>query len=53
MMKDIIAQCKDKGISIDIDDAVYNYLAENGFDEKYGARPLRQLIQFHQQSRFQ
>lgn len=45
MMKDIIAQCKDKGISIDIDDAVYNYLAENGFDEKYGARPLRQLIQ--------
>ena len=45
MMKDIIGQCKDKGININIDDAVYNYLAENGFDEKYGARPLRQLIQ--------
>ena len=45
MMKDIISQCKDKGIKITIEDSVYNYLAENGYDEKYGARPLRQLIQ--------
>ena len=45
MMKDIFAQCKDKGITMEVDDEVYSYLADNGFDEKYGARPLRQLIQ--------
>lgn len=45
MMKDVISQCNDKGIKITIEDSVYNYLAENGYDEKYGARPLRQLIQ--------
>ena len=45
MMKDVIAQCKDKGIEIEIEENVYEHLAKNGYNEKYGARPLRQLIQ--------
>ena len=28
-----------------MNDEVIAYLAEKGFDEKYGARPLRRLIQ--------
>ncbi len=45
MLRDIINQCEEKGVSIRIDDAVVTYLAANGYDEKYGARPLRRLIQ--------
>lgn len=32
------------GISVKIEDAVYSYLAENGYDPIYGARPLKRLI---------
>lgn len=32
-------------ISIDIDDEAKKYLVDKGYDEKYGARPLRRLIQ--------
>lgn len=45
MMQDISSECHDKGIKLEISDAVYHYLAENGYNEKYGARPLRHLIQ--------
>lgn len=45
MLEEIRSQCAEKGLSIDIDDAVIAYLSKEGFDEKYGARPLRRLIQ--------
>ena len=45
MLNEILSQCVEKGLSIDIDDAVVAYLSQKGFDEKYGARPLRRLIQ--------
>lgn len=45
MLKEIIEQCKDRGFTLEIAQDVYCYLAENGYNEKYGARPLRQLIQ--------
>ncbi len=45
MLKDIINQCRDRGFTLEIANDVYTYLAENGYNEKYGARPLRQLIQ--------
>ncbi len=32
-------------ITVDISDAAKRYLAEKGYDEKYGARPLRRTIQ--------
>ncbi|MCS7205196.1 MAG: ATP-dependent Clp protease ATP-binding subunit [Leptospiraceae bacterium] len=35
----------DKKIMIEIDETARTYFAEKGFDEKYGARPLRRLIQ--------
>ena len=45
MLEEIRSQCAEKGLSIDIDAAVIAYLSKEGFDEKYGARPLRRLIQ--------
>ncbi len=32
-------------LSVEIDDPAKNFLAEKGYDEKYGARPLRRTIQ--------
>ncbi len=34
-------------ITLKIDDSVVNFIAEKGFDEKYGARPIRRAIQTH------
>ncbi|MBR5280719.1 MAG: ATP-dependent Clp protease ATP-binding subunit [Clostridia bacterium] len=45
MTEEIIQECRDKGIALNIRDEVYVYMAERGADERYGARPLRRLIQ--------
>jgi ATP-dependent Clp protease ATP-binding subunit ClpB len=34
----------DKGITLSVTDAAYAYLAEEGYDPQYGARPLNRLI---------
>lgn len=34
-----------KGIDLQITDAAYTYLAKQGYDQHYGARPLNRLIQ--------
>ena len=33
------------GITLNIDSKAKEYIIENGYDEKYGARPLRRTIQ--------
>ncbi len=45
MTAEIIAESRDKGLTLDLDESAYVYLAEHGVDERYGARPLRRLIQ--------
>ncbi len=35
------------GITIEITDAARDWLAEDGFDRVYGARPLRRAVQRH------
>ncbi len=35
----------ERGLSLSIDDAALNYLAERGYDPAYGARPLKRVIQ--------
>ena len=46
MMKDIIKRTADQmNITIEIDEEAKNHLIEKGYDEKYGARPLRRTIQ--------
>src|SRR5690606_3644080 len=36
---------EEKGISIHVTDEVRNWIAKNGYDSKYGARPIHRLIQ--------
>ncbi len=45
MTREIIEESHDKGITLELDEDVFAFLAEQGADERYGARPLRRLIQ--------
>lgn len=45
MLKDVYQSGDYQNISIYVDDAAKDYLADHGYDEKFGARPLRRLIQ--------
>ena len=42
---DVITRLLKKEIKLTVDDEVRAYLAKEGYDPKYGARPLRRLIQ--------
>ena len=41
------AQLADRGVSIELTDEATKWLAEKGYDEKFGARPLARIIQEH------
>ncbi|MBV1695439.1 MAG: ATP-dependent Clp protease ATP-binding subunit ClpA [Hyphomicrobiales bacterium] len=41
------AQLADRGITIELAEAATRWLAETGYDEKFGARPLSRVIQEH------
>ncbi len=45
MMKDLVKRLAEKELSIEVTNEVKDHLAENGYSEAYGARPLRRLIQ--------
>ena len=47
MLDQITQDVKEKGMSISFDDKAKEFLIEKGYDEKYGARPLRKTIQRH------
>jgi ATP-dependent Clp protease ATP-binding subunit ClpA len=40
-------QLDEKGVSLEVDDKARNWLAEEGFDEKMGARPMARTIREH------
>ena len=42
---EIQVQLDDKKVQLDVTDEAREWLAENGYDEKYGARPLRRSIE--------
>ena len=45
MMRDVEKQLEAKKISIEATDALRDHVGEKGYDETYGARPLRRVIQ--------
>ena len=46
MMSVIVKRTKEQlGVSLNVTESAKDYLAEKGYDEKYGARPLRRTIQ--------
>lgn len=48
MIQVIVKRCKEQmEIVLCIDDSFTSYVAEKGYDDKYGARPLRRAIQTH------
>ena len=46
-LRDLEGRLKHEGIHINITDAALAFLADRGYDEKYGARPLKRTIQRH------
>ena len=44
-LEELIKKLSEKEIKIIIDDSLKKYLAKEGFDPEYGARPLKRLIQ--------
>ena len=45
MLSEVESRLSDQGIGIDISEEAKTFLIENGFQPKYGARPLRRAIQ--------
>jgi ATP-dependent Clp protease ATP-binding subunit ClpC len=47
MLDRLNAQMAEQGITLEIDEAAKSWLAEQGYDPSYGARPLRRAIRRH------
>jgi len=45
MLTSVTQQLKEKNIALEVTDAAKDFLGEKGYDEVYGARPLRRAIQ--------
>jgi ATP-dependent Clp protease ATP-binding subunit ClpC len=45
MLDDLRARLAERQISLELTDEAHGWLVHNGYDEAYGARPLRRLIQ--------
>ena len=45
LMKEVSSNLLEKGISLEVTDAAKAWLAEEGYDPAFGARPLRRVIQ--------
>ncbi|MGB2814517.1 MAG: ATP-dependent Clp protease ATP-binding subunit [Dehalococcoidales bacterium] len=45
MLTSVTQQLKEKDIALEVTDAAKDFLGEKGYDEVYGARPLRRVIQ--------
>ncbi len=52
MLNDFENRVKDRNITVKIDDEVVKYIAKVGFDDTYGARPLRRAIQSNIEDKF-
>jgi len=47
-----INKLKDKNINIEVDDSLVEYIAKVGFDDTYGARPLKRAVQSKIEDKF-
>jgi ATP-dependent Clp protease ATP-binding subunit ClpA len=45
MVSELEARLRAKNVAVTLDPTARRYLAEKGFDERYGARPLRRVIE--------
>ena len=47
MLNEVRKPMLEKGLSLEVSQSAKEWLAEQGFDESFGARPLRRIIQNH------
>ncbi|MBM3939855.1 MAG: AAA family ATPase [SAR202 cluster bacterium] len=47
MVKDVRARLAERAIAVELTEAAMDWLAKEGFDPVYGARPLRRAVQRH------
>ena len=52
MIDNSISKLKERNIDIDIDESVIEYISNVGFDDNYGARPLRRAVQSKIEDKF-
>ena len=52
MLDEFIQRAKARNIKVNITDNVVSYISKVGFDETYGARPLKRAIQSHIEDAF-
>jgi len=45
MIGEVMGDAKEKGITLHVTDNLKSYLLEKGYDDKFGARPLRRTVQ--------
>ena len=45
MVDKSIEKLKEKDIKIDVEDSIVDFIAKVGFDDNYGARPLKRAVQ--------
>jgi ATP-dependent Clp protease ATP-binding subunit ClpA len=45
MIREVMEEVGEKEMTLEVSDAVKEFILEKGYDEKYGARPLRKTIQ--------
>ena len=52
MLNEVIEKLKSRNINIEIDQSLIDYVAKVGFDDVYGARPLKRAIQSKVEDKF-
>lgn len=45
MLKEVQERLREEELALQVSDAAVNFIIDRGFDEKYGARPIRRAIQ--------
>ena len=45
IMKDVLKRLSNLGFTLELNDKVKHFIAEKGYDQQYGARPLHRAIQ--------
>jgi len=45
MLASVTLQLQEKGVNLEVSEAAKDYIGEKGYDEVFGARPLRRVIQ--------
>ncbi|MDQ2087127.1 ATP-dependent Clp protease ATP-binding subunit [Herbivorax sp. ANBcel31] len=45
MLEEIVDEVNEKNMTVEIEDSIIEFILQKGYDPKYGARPLRRMIQ--------